>query len=342
MKNDVDDFSAILVPRLECEIGGRNLFRLFTGYLPQGTRHSLLALSYAVAKSLRVKELDFDEAMHGFEIALLRVDGRGNTLRLKAKEGDGGRNVKDKLPQCPGLDLMLPPLSCACTIPGMKDEKVSVPRFGVILAVLALLPAPWVAAQTAHQHHPPESASAYIKVLEDPERDGWQQPERVISALDLKPGDIVADLGAGSGYFTMRLARTVSPRGKVYAADIDRQLLEYIERRAKEEHLQNVQPILADPHDPKLPPSSVDLIFICDTLHHISDRQTYYSLLARALKPGGRLVNIDFQQHPLPVGPPVEMKISKGAMVEEAQLAGFHLLKEYDFLKYQYFLVFIH
>jgi arsenite methyltransferase len=224
----------------------------------------------------------------------------------------------------------------------MRDEKPSVPRLGVLLAVLALLLAPWVAAQTAHQHHPPESASADIKVLEDPERDRWQQPERVISALDLKPGDIVADLGAGSGYFTTRLARTVSPRGKVYAVDIDRQLLGYIERRAKEEHLQNIQPILADPHDPKLPPSSVDLIFICDTLHHISDRPTYYPLLARALKRGGKLVNIDFHQRPLPIGPPGEMKISKGAMIEEAQLAGFHLLKEYDFLDYQYFLVFIH
>ena len=222
----------------------------------------------------------------------------------------------------------------------MRRKKLLPPRLGFLLAVVVLLPAPWVVAQSAHQHHPPGSASAYIKVLEDPERDGWQQPERVIAALDLKPGDVVADLGAGSGYFTLRLARTVSPRGRVYAVDIDRQLLEYIERRAKEEHLQNIQPILADPHDPKLPPSSVDLIFVCDTLHHISERPTYYPLLARALKPGGRLVNIDFQKHPLPVGPPVEMKISKRAMIGEARPAGFHLLKEYDFLKYQYYLVF--
>jgi ubiquinone/menaquinone biosynthesis C-methylase UbiE len=222
----------------------------------------------------------------------------------------------------------------------MRKEKLLPPRLGALLAVVALLPAQWVAAQVAHQHHPPESASEYIKVLEAPEREEWQQPERVIAALGLKPGDIVADLGAGSGYFTVRLARVVSPGGKVYAVDIDRQLLGYIERRAKEEHLQNIQPILADPHDPKLPPSSVDLIFICDTLHHISDRPRYYPFLARALNPGGRLVNIDFQKQPLPVGPPVEMKISKRAMIEEARPAGFHLLKEYDFLKYEYFLVF--
>ena len=213
------------------------------------------------------------------------------------------------------------------------------PRRGLLLAIVALLPGQ-VVAQTAHQHHPPESASEYIKVLEAPEREEWQQPERVIAALGLKPGDIVADLGAGSGYFTVRLARAVSPGGKVYAVDINRQLLGYIERRAKEEHLQNVQEILADPHDPKLPPSSVDLIFICDTLHHMSDRPAYYPLLARALKPGGRLVNIDFYKCPLPIGPPVEMKISKRAMIAEVRPAGFHLLKEYHFLKYEYFLVF--
>ena len=167
-------------------------------------------------------------------------------------------------------------------ISAMRKKKLLPPRLGLLLAVVALLPAQWLVAQAAHQHHPPGSASAYIKALEDPGRDEWQQPERVMAALSLKPGDIVADLGAGSGYFTVRLARIVSPGGKVYAVDVDRQLLEYLERRAKEEHLQNNQPTLADPHDPKLPPSSVDLISICDTLHHISDRQTHYPPFWRA------------------------------------------------------------
>ncbi len=202
----------------------------------------------------------------------------------------------------------------------------------------ASLPLP--AAQVAHQHHPPESTEAYIKALEDPGRDKWQQPERVVQALGLKGGETVADVGAGSGYFAVRLARAVGPAGKVYAVDIDPGMLDYIQRRAHQEHLENIVTVLADPHDPKLPSGSVDLIFICDTLHHIADRQEYFPMLARALKPSGRLVNIDFRKRPLPVGPPLEMKISRENMIAEAEPAGFHLLKEYKFLAYQYFLVF--
>jgi len=195
-------------------------------------------------------------------------------------------------------------------------------------------------AQVAPQHHPPDSASEYIKALEDPGRDAWQQPETVIDSLGIRPGDDVADLGAGSGYFTIRLARAVAPGGRVYAVDVDPQMLEYIDRRAQEEQLDNIQTILADPHDPKLGSSSVDLIFLCNTLHHISDRARYYPLLAQAIKPGGRLVNIDFQKRTLPIGPSVEMKIAKKDIIKELEPSGFRLVKEFDFLKYQYFLVF--
>jgi ubiquinone/menaquinone biosynthesis C-methylase UbiE len=158
--------------------------------------------------------------------------------------------------------------------------------------------------------------------------------------LGIRPGDDVADLGAGFGYFTIRLARAVAPGGRVYAVDVDQQMLEYIDRRAQEEQLDNIQTILADPHDPKLGSSSVDLILVCNTLHHISDRARYYPLLAQALKLGGRLVNIDFQKRPLPIGPSVEMKIAKKDSIKELEPSGFRLVKEFDFLKYQYFLVF--
>jgi ubiquinone/menaquinone biosynthesis C-methylase UbiE len=89
-----------------------------------------------------------------------------------------------------------------------------------------------------------------------------------------------------------------------------------------------------------LAPASVDLIFICATLHHITDRAKYYPLLAKALRPGGRVVNIDFEKRPLPVGPSLEMKIAREDVLSEFAAAGFHLAGEFDFLPYQYFLVF--
>lgn len=212
--------------------------------------------------------------------------------------------------------------------------------FPVILAMVGFMAWRSLPGQVAHQHHPPESAEEYIKALEDPGRDEWQKPDLVVDSLGLKLGDEVADLGAGSGYFTIRLARVVGPAGKVYAVDVDPKLLEYIERRAKEEQLENIQTILADPDDPKLGSNSVDLIFICDVLHHINDRAKYYPLLSRALRPGGRLVNIDFHKRKLPVGPPEEMKIDRKDVIKELGSQGFELAKEFDILKYQYFLVF--
>ena len=212
--------------------------------------------------------------------------------------------------------------------------------FPVILAMIGFMAWQSVSGQVAHQHHPPQSAEEYIKALEDPSRDEWQKPDEVVDSLGLKLGDEVADLGAGSGYFTIRLAREVGATGKVYAVDLDPKLLEYIEKRAKEEQLENIQTILADPDDPKLGSNSVDLIFICDVLHHINDRAKYYPLLFRALRPSGRLVNVDFHKRKLPVGPPEEMKIDKKDMIKEAVGQGFQLARELEILKYQYFLVF--
>jgi len=212
--------------------------------------------------------------------------------------------------------------------------------FPVILAMIGFMAWRSLSGQVAHQHHPPQSAEEYIKALEDPSRDEWQKPDEVVESLGLKLGDEVADLGAGSGYFTIRLAREVGATGKVYAVDLDPKLLEYIEKRAKEEQLENIQTILADPDDPKLGSNSVDLIFICDVLHHINDRAKYYPLLFRALRPSGRLVNVDFHKRKLPVGPPEEMKIDKKDMIKEAVGQGFQLARELEILKYQYFLVF--
>lgn len=188
-------------------------------------------------------------------------------------------------------------------------------------------------AQTAHQHHPPHSAEEYIRLLNDPKRDAWQKPHEVITALQLKPDEVVADIGAGPGYFARRLARHA---GKVYAVDIDAKLLEVAARDAPP----NLVTVLAAPDDPRLPAAGVDTIFFCNALHHISNRPAYYAKLARALKPGGRIVNIDFYKKKLPVGPPEHMKLSEEEVVRELAAAGFVKTRSLDFLPYQYFLEF--
>ncbi len=214
-------------------------------------------------------------------------------------------------------------------------------RIGLIVGLCLLAYSRGIAPAQEPQHqHPQQATDAYIQRLEDPARNEWQQPDLVIESLGLRAGDEVAEVGAGSGYFTIRLAREVGSSGKVYAVDMDQKMLDYIEQRAENEDLENIQTILADPNEPKLGSASVDLIFICNTLHHIKSRDKYYPLLLRALRPGGRLINIDFEKRNLPVGPPEEMKISKKDCIKEIEAGGFHLEKELDFLKYQYFLIF--
>jgi ubiquinone/menaquinone biosynthesis C-methylase UbiE len=202
-------------------------------------------------------------------------------------------------------------------------------RLSLILTLFAAL----AAAQTEHQHHPPHDAQEYARVLEDPQRDAWQLPHDVIVALDFKPGEVVADIGAGTGYFARRFAHHAA---KIYAVDIDAKLLEM----AKKNSPANVETVLATADDPKLPDASVDTIFFCDVLHHIENRPAYYRKLAKALKPGGRIVNIDFYKKPTPFGPPEAMRLSEETVIQELAAAGFRKTKSFDILPYQYFLVF--
>ena len=189
-----------------------------------------------------------------------------------------------------------------------------------------------------HQLH--QDAKAYIAMLDDPKRDAYQKPHEVIQALELKPGETVADLGAGSGYFAFRLAQHVGETGRVYAVDVSPDMIVHLNRRARELKAGNVVAMLSAPDDPLLPDAAIDRFFVCDTWHHIDNHPHYLGLLKQMLKPGGQIIMIDFKKEKTPVGPPLEMRIAQDDLVKEMDANGFRLLKEHTFLPYQYFLVF--
>ncbi|MBI4442234.1 MAG: methyltransferase domain-containing protein [Acidobacteria bacterium] len=190
-----------------------------------------------------------------------------------------------------------------------------------------------------HRLH--QDPTAYAAMLEDPERDAYQKPHEVVTALKLKVGDVVADIGAGSGYFAFRLAQHVGEQGRVYAVDISPDMIRYMNRRNRDLGLKNLFTVLSDPDDPLLPNASVNLIFLCEVWHHIENQDKYLAEIRRILKPGGRVAMIDFQKKELPVGPPAEMKIAREDLLRQMQAGGFQLVQEHTFLPYQYFLVFV-
>lgn len=166
---------------------------------------------------------------------------------------------------------------------------------------------------------------------EDPGRDRWQQPERVVAELGLRPGEVVADLGAGGGYFTFRLAEAVGPTGKVLAVDVDSGLLDYVAREAARRGLANVETVLAAENDPRIP-QPVDLLFTCNTVHHFADRTAYFREVRKYLRPGGKVVIIDYLKKHRSAPPDV--------LTAEMAAAGYRLAKRADFLEKQSFLVF--
>ncbi len=168
----------------------------------------------------------------------------------------------------------------------------------------------------------------------DSRRDEWQKPDEVIRALEISPQDVVADIGAGSGYFARRFARHAH---KVYAVDVDARALEAAAKGAPS----NLTTVVAAPDDPKLPAGEVNLVFFCNTMHHINNRVEYLRNLARALAPGGRVVNVDFHKKPLPVGPGLSHKLDESEVLKEFEAAGYRLAKKHEFLPYQYFQVFV-
>jgi arsenite methyltransferase len=192
-------------------------------------------------------------------------------------------------------------------------------------------------------HRRPTDIQQYLEHLDRAERDTDQQPARVIEALGLQPGLSVADIGAGSGYFTRRFVQAVTEKGKVYAVDVEPDMLQYAQASiARMPIPSTVEFILAQPDNPQLPRQSVDLIFLCNVYHHLNDRPAYFSNVRTALKPGGRIAIIDFYHDARSgdVGFPRKHLVSRDTVVEEMAKAGFQLAREHTFLTRQYFLEF--
>jgi SAM-dependent methyltransferase len=186
-------------------------------------------------------------------------------------------------------------------------------------------------------------AKGYIWILERDERDEYQKPDEVMRKLAVKPGSVVADIGAGTGYFTIRLAKAVGPEGRVLAIDASQEMLDYLEKRIKAEQLENIELCKVGRDDPELPPGGVDMILMVDTFHYIKERTAYGEKLRTGLKPGGRLIVIDFIPKPWeerPWGPPPEQELSKETLSADLARAGFKVVKEHDFLTEQFFVVY--
>ncbi len=173
-----------------------------------------------------------------------------------------------------------------------------------------------------------------------PEREEEERPEAMLDALKIRPGDTVADVGAGAGYTSLRLSRRVGPTGKVLATDVQPQMLRLLAGNARAAGVANIRPILCTPTDPKLPEAQVDLALMVDVYHECSDPEATLRGLRSALKPGGRLVLVEFrgEDPDVPIKPEHKMTVAQVRLELESQ--GFVFKELHDFLPWQHILVF--
>ena len=209
--------------------------------------------------------------------------------------------------------------------------------FFILLGCIGLLANPAAAQSPSTHQHSFGGAEQWAQIFDDPKRDAWQKPHEVIQALALKPDAVIADIGSGTGYFSVRFAN-MTPKGRVYGVDTEPDMVKYLSERAKREGLKNITAVQAKPDDPRLP-EKMDLIILVDVYHHVGDRERYFRQLRNSLKPGGRLAVIDFRMD-APVGPPRSARIAPDRVKAELKRAGYALAREHTFLPNQYFLVF--
>jgi ubiquinone/menaquinone biosynthesis C-methylase UbiE len=199
-----------------------------------------------------------------------------------------------------------------------------------------LAAAPAAQRPTHGRLFPPED----LGILESPDREEWQEPDRIMDALLIADGARVADIGAGGGWFTIRLARRVGPNGRVYAEDVQRQMLDSIKQRVANQRLTNVETILGAVDDPRLP-DNLDAVLIVDVYPQFSDPVPILRRIARSLSPDGRLGIVDFKLDGAGgPGPPLDERLDPAVIRRDAEQAGLRLLREDTFLRYQYLLIF--
>ena len=214
----------------------------------------------------------------------------------------------------------------AQTASGMQHEDMA-----AIRAIIQMV------ASDGAFHRRFEDAEKWAKEFDDPARDAWQKPEEILDALHLKRISLVADIGAGTGYFSVRIARRI-PEGKIFAADVEPDMVRYLGERAQHDHLINLVPVQANADAANLP-EPVDVVLVVDTYHHIGNRTQYFAKLKSSLRPKGRLAIVDFKADS-PSGPPPQYRISPETVTEELNAAGYSLIETLQFLPRQYFLIF--
>jgi ubiquinone/menaquinone biosynthesis C-methylase UbiE len=205
----------------------------------------------------------------------------------------------------------------------------------IVPLVLALVLGAPLAAQQHNRLFRPDQ----LGTLEGPDRDAWQRPEQIMDKLLIAEGSAVADLGAGGGWFTMRLAARVGPNGIIYAEDIQQQMIEAINKRIARAQLRNVKTILGTQSDPRLP-APIDAALINDAYHEMEQPVAVLRNVVRRLKPQGRIGIVEFKKDGWGPGPPMDERMDPERIVRDAEAAGLRLLSRETFPRYLYMLVF--
>jgi ubiquinone/menaquinone biosynthesis C-methylase UbiE len=217
-------------------------------------------------------------------------------------------------------------------------------RFLFVIRWLWVLLLPWlttscVSTMTNYRGHKVFNP-IYLFYLESSKRDQWQMPEQVLDALHLSEGSVVADIGAGGGYFTEKLSRRVGTSGHVYATDVQDVMIRKLEKRVQKRNLANVSVIRGEFYDPKLPARKCDWLFFSSVYKEIDERVAYMKAARQALKNKGRVAIIEYRMDAKEPGPPRKYRLSEQQVIAEMGTAGYRFVERFSFLPREYFLVF--